>query len=290
MKTILVPTDFSENANNTIKYAAALANSIQAKLILVNIINLPATPLENGIVLPMISEMFDNYNAEIRKIADGIEIKYNNQFQIETICQYGYFLTNLNQLVKNKKVDLVIMGTKGASNLLDKYIGTNTSEFIKMAVCPVLAIPAQATFTGISHIAYASDFECEETIYLQQLIQVAELLTAQLSIVNIKTDYQLNIVADCQVLKDIIKNFPYQNVSISQIRKNDVIKGLYEFVQDNKADVLAVSIQKRGLIENLFHSSISNKLFCQSKLPLLSLPSQPYQKSVLNNTLSEISY
>jgi len=278
MKTILVPTDFSLNATNALNYAAALASQVRGKLIIAHVINLPVTPIESGFVIPNNTQLEEDYKQELNRLSKELRLENGFRFEVETICQYGYFLANLNELVKTKAVDLVVMGTKGATNFLNKLIGTNTSEFIKIAACPVLAIPSVATFSGFKHIAYASDFESDETVFLQQLFNIAEPFKANVAIINILTERQLNIFSDNQVVRNITKHFSNQNFCIAQIQENSVIEGLHEFTQENNSDVIAVSIHERSFLESLFHTSISKELVCQTTLPLLALPAKPYKK------------
>ncbi|MDQ3289801.1 MAG: universal stress protein [Bacteroidota bacterium] len=277
MKTILVPTDFSPAAFNAMKYAAALATEVKSKLLLVHILELPVMPMESGMVLPLDGQLED-CKEELTRLTQKLKLENSTLLEIKTICQCGYFQANLCQLVRDNAVDLVVMGTRGDSNFLDKLLITTTAECIKSAICPILVVPAQANFTGIKHIALASDFENEETVFLQQLFCLAEPLQADVSIINIVSDRQLNVYPDNQVIKDITKHFPEKSISIAQIKKNNVIAGLQEFVQDNQMDVLALSMHERDFFENLFHKSVSKQLIGDTQIPLLALPEKPYLK------------
>ena len=287
MKTILVPTDFSQNATNALNYAAALASQVRGKLIIAHIINLPITPLEGGIAIPTDAQLEEDYKQELNRLSRELRLENGFRFEVETICQYGYFLANLNELVKTKAVDIVVMGTRGATNFLNKLIGTNTSEFIKIAACPVLAIPAEATFKGFKHIAYASDFESDETVFLQQLFRIANPYDAEVAIINILNNKLLNIYSDNQIIRDITKHFPDNKYSIAQIQDKDVVAALREFAQENNADVLAVSIHDRSFLENLFHISISKELVCHATLPLLTLPEKPFRNILLQGKVQK---
>jgi hypothetical protein len=68
---------------------------------------------------------------------------------------------------------------------------------------------------------------------------------ADVSILNVQTVHQLNIVDDDQILRDITKHFPENQFSLSTIKEDDVVEGLCKFVEDNNMDVLAISIHKR---------------------------------------------
>jgi len=185
---------------------------------------------------------------------------------------------DLNDLIKSHKVDLVVMGTKGSSDSLDKLVGSNTFNFIKDAICPVLAIPPEATFSGINHVTYASDFESEEIIFLQQLFNFAEPFQAKVAIINILTGYELNILSDEQVIKVIINYFPQVNHTIIQIKDKNIPEGIHKFMNENKSDILAIAMHQRNYMEILFHNNIAKNLIYHISLPLLALPEKPYRK------------
>lgn len=276
MKTILVPTDFSDNAAHALTYAAALANQVRAKLIIVHIINLPVRSVGSNAIIPRDAQLENESQQELNQLSKKLQMEYGSELEVDTICQFGFFMATLNELVVTKLVDLVIMGTHGASNLLDNLIGSNTSLYIKVASCPVLAVPAQANFTGFKKIAYASDFESDETIFLHQLFGMAEPFKTEVTILNVQTIYQLNIVDDDQILRDIVKHFPENRYSFATIKEDDVVEGLHQFLEDNTVDMLAISIHKRDFLEDLFHRSISKQLLFHATVPVLSLPEKPY--------------
>lgn len=277
MKTFLVPTDFSQNAAQALHFAADLTRQVNGKLIIVHIINLPVTAVGSEVGISYDAQLMAEGEQQLNALVKNVRLATHSGLEVETICEYGYFMANLNQIVKARKADLVVMGTKGATNFLDSLIGTNTSEFIKQAVCPVLTIPAQAQFKGIKNIVYTADFESEEIVFLQQLFPIAALFNAEVAILNVRTSFQLDIVADEQIMQDIAKHFPDNKYSITQVKENNVITGIQTFVSNNQTDVLAVSIHERSFFESLFHKSVSKQLIYQTTLPLLALPAKPYR-------------
>jgi nucleotide-binding universal stress UspA family protein len=279
MKTILVPTDFSENAANAIRYAAALAARNKSKLILAHAIpGETLTSLEgSAVALPPDPRLEVYYLNKLVEYGKQIRMENGQDFELEAVCVNGSLPDNLNKLVANKQVDLVVMGTKGAHSLLETFLGTNTFNFMRQALCPVLAIPEKAYFREIKRIAYASDFEIkEESLYLQQLLAFAEPFGPQVYIIHIKSEQQLGVVPDRLVLHNLKAAFPDYPFCIRQIRQDDVVTALQDFVQDNQIDILAVGIQKRIWLEKLFHHSISRQLAFHSSGPLLALPPHPY--------------
>lgn len=285
MKTFLVPTDFSENANNALKYAAALAHHVKGRILIVHIINQPVTPLESGVAKNHDAQLEEDCRQELNHLSKALLLENGFRFDVKTVCQYGHLPASLEELVKAHDVDLVVMGTKGATNFLDILVGTNTSEFIKRAACPVLAIPSKARYAGIRNIAYASDFETEETVFLQQLFQFAGTFESNVSIVNILTESEseddpepAEELTENAAVRAILEQFPDNDYYIARIKEEDVIQGLHEFVKEKPTDILAVSIHERTFFEVLFHKSISRQLVYHTTLPLLTLPEKPYKK------------
>ncbi|MGV3539469.1 MAG: universal stress protein [Rufibacter sp.] len=273
MKTILVPTDFSANAANAITYAVQLANQVKGKLIFVHaltsqILGLP----EEDVTIDPEQLLKASYLEELNKLAKTLQLENGFRFEVETVCCNGPLYQCVTTVAAEKKVDLIVMGTRGASTFLQKLVGTNTLSVMQEAQCPVLAIPAKATFKGFKTLAYASDFEKEETSFLRQLFALAQPFNAEVQIVNVKNEEQLDLVADEQIIKQIAREFPAQAYSISQVKQSKVVEGIKTFTKKNNVDVVAVAIEKRTFWEDLFHYSVSSQLAFESTLPLLALP------------------
>ena len=276
MKTILVPTDFSENANFALHYAAMLAHTSGANLILLHTENSQVAVAESLTVMDPDPEFMKGCNQKMKEQADQLMAAHHLNQLPEIVCVTGVLSLRLNETIKARQVDLVVMGTKGATNFFDKILGTNTAAFIKVALCPVLIIPPKASYQPFTRIAYAADFQSDERIILHQLLDFAEPLKAEVYVVNIKSERQLKTITDDQVLFYIQHEFPDFNLHINQIKEEDVVKGLREFVEQNDMHVLAVAIHDRNFIEEFFHKSITRQLALNTHVPLLALPTRPF--------------
>lgn len=277
MKTILIPTDFSENAANAIRYAGALAARNESKLVLVYAIPVELLATQEGgeVAMPPDPGQQPYYLDKLVEFGRHILQDSNPDVGIEAVCVNGSLSDNLNKLVRSKQAGLVVMGTQGAEHLPETLLGTHTYHFIRQAECPVLMIPGKAAYREIKRIAYASDFEIEdESPYLQQLLAFAEPFSPQLYIVNVMSEEQLCVVPDKKVLDNIQARFP-DKFCIAQVREDNVEGALRDFVIDNQIDMLAISIQKRVLLERLFHRSITKELAFHYEAPLLALPPIP---------------
>ncbi|MGV3589643.1 MAG: universal stress protein [Adhaeribacter sp.] len=276
MKTFLVPSDFSENATNALHYAASLASQLKAKIIIVHVVNFIVIPVRSGKLVNLTEETDMQYYLALNKIAGELRLKQNIDCEVAVIDEYEYgsFQESLNQFIIDQKVDLVIMGTKGATNFLDKVIGTNTSEFIKVAACPVLVIPAGAQYINIKHLAYAPDLESNNKVFPKQLFSFTAAFPSRVSILDVKPGTHQNTEAHAQIIQCITKEFPHANYTLVQLNDMDVITSIQSFVRDNQVDILATSVPKQGFFEDFFKSSFSKELVYQPTLPLLALPEE----------------
>lgn len=276
MKKILVPTDFSENASTAETFAAQLAKDYGATLILVHSETAQVAIAESTMVLDADPETVKRCELKLQEQAQKLRNQFSLNKPIEILCLTGSLSLVLNRAIENYQVDLVVMGTKGATNFMDKIIGTNTAAFIKTAICPVLVIPPNTHYVSIQSIAYAADFQSDERIMLHQLLNISEPLKAAVYVVNIKSDRQLKTLTDAEVLYFIQREFPEYNLHINQIKEDDVVKGLLEFVDQNNMQILAVGMHDRNFLEAFFHKSITRQLALEAKVPLLVLPCHPY--------------
>jgi nucleotide-binding universal stress UspA family protein len=276
MKTILVPTDFSENANSALHYAANLANLTKAKIILFHTEALQVAISENPVIMDPAPAQIKSNEQKLEELAQKLTADFNLNQPAETICLTGNLSLRLNEMVRTREVDLVVIGTKGATKFLDKILGTNAAAFIKVALCPVLVIPPNARYEPVTRLAYAADFESDERVPLHQLLNIAEPLKAEVYVINIKSDQQLDTILDDEVIYFIQEEFPDYNLHINQIKEDDVVKGLQEFIEQNGMHILAVSIHEHSFLEEFFHRSITRQLAMQTHVPLLTLPCRPY--------------
>lgn len=278
LQTILVPTDFSENAATALQYAAGLATALRGKLILAHVINLPAgLPAYPEASLDLSTDPRQEQEAEeaLNKLARNTRMANGFLFDLETVCHTGALLPAIKELVEKNEVDLVVMGTRGAGNFLDKLLGTNTSLVMKAASCPVLAIPDQARYSSWQHLAFAADLEEEETIFLQQLFYLAEPFGAHVSVVHVQTGSVEEARGKrADELRQHFAGHPYQFV---QLQGQEVVATLESYVKAQNPDLLAVGLRERHLLEGLFHKSISKQLVYHPARPLLALPAKPYR-------------
>lgn len=279
MKTLLVPTDFSVNANNALKYAIAFAKKEKdAKIILLHVFNVrDISPELNPAFIPMaMDELQQKTEKMLRKLCEKIakEGLKNN----ECLCKEGMVVDVILDIVRKKNIDMVIMGTKGARGIKEIFIGSNTERVVEKAHCPVIIVPKKAGFKDIKNITYVTDYYNSNISTMSQLVKVAKIFSAQINVLNI---YDEECMASDE--KDFMKNFiqkvknkiSYKKISYQLIYGHYEEQLLVEYMGQTACDLLVVSRNYRPIFEKLFGKNITKKLAYHRSMPLMIFHDEP---------------
>ena len=272
MKNILYPTDFSENSLQALPYALDVALLLGANLTLFNAYSLPYS--KSNLLVSMTERMKKDAENDLKKLADDALAKerYRNM-TINCIARSGALVSQIPLVVKDLKIDMVVMGTKGASGLKEIFIGSNTLEVIHLTHCPVLAIPEEAQNTKVNKIAMATDLKkVSENDQLKPLFEMAKICRASIEFVHIiRPKEKANSeerAAQLLVLEEMAGEI---QTSVHMATNDDIIDGLSNYIDELKPDMLGMLSRKHSLFERLFQKSITNKLSFRTKIPLLVL-------------------
>ncbi len=135
---ILVPTDFSEYADNALNYAIELAQAIEARLTILHAFYLSALALEEvaPAVLDVTLEAMENHVQKQIQIA--LERIQRTGLKGESIIVDGTPVEAIIETAKNKGVDLIVIGTHGRTGLTHALIGSVAEKVVRLASCPVI--------------------------------------------------------------------------------------------------------------------------------------------------------
>jgi|GEM_PF-831903 len=277
MKTILFPTDLSENALQASEYAGMLAEKFDASIMIMNCYSVPILTDANEYQLPTNVEAFAT---ESKKIAVENMAEFKKKFmettnlaeeRISDKIVYGIVPDEILAMAKNIKADMIVMGTKGASNILDKWIGTTAQTIMKRAECPVWVIPHNAKVNYPKKFLYAADLLQDEISATQKLMEFVKPLEANCKIIHINDNFEVKVsevvATSIGELKEEFKND--DSVFVRNIHRNDVVEGIEAYIQTYKPDVLALAIHEKSFFEKLFVQSVSNHFVFGSNIPLL---------------------
>lgn len=271
MKAILASTDFSKTARNAIEYAVEIAKRTKARLILFHAYHATVVPAEVPIVIP--AEEFEQEALKsLEKIKRSIHRKHGNKLSIECICRYGFPVDEINRFVTGHKIDLVVMGMEGSGYLTEKLIGSITTAVINGSKCPVLAIDRYVKFKNIKKIALACDYNkiSKKTIF-DPIKLFAQLFKSHVYILNVVKDKTKPAIS--KAVSGIRLNHSFDGIphSFHSVASEDVIKGINDFVRQEKVDLVVMIPRNHSFFQGLFKEAHTKKMAFHSKVPLLAI-------------------
>ncbi len=272
MKTILVPTDFSPKAENIIDYAAALAKAVQAKLILFHVFHPPVTISEMPDVQPM-DDIEETCLINLRHMAEKIRNKYGQGMQIDCKCQCGFAVDEIQYFQENNKIDLIVMGMRGAGYLSERLIGSITTSLIYKSKYPVLAIADKVIFKPIKKIVLACDFvPCDHEKILKPLKDMAQMLGAHIYILNVVHDAEKMVsIHDSAAGNTLTQALQGTEHSVHYSKNRDIVDGINEFIHTHDIDLAVMIPRTHTLLENIFQEPNTKRMAFHADVPLLSL-------------------
>jgi nucleotide-binding universal stress UspA family protein len=273
MKTILVPTDFSVNANNALDYAIGIAKLSNTEIILIHAYY--DIFVSGEIPAQFILEKMAN----TKKEAENNLSKLNERVTLEKIkCRTITFEDIPVEMIieESKKLnpDLIIMGTKGASGLLDTILGSITSKVIEKVKCPVLAIPGDAVFRPIQNILFMTDYKESDVMAVKFITEFGLLFDACLTIVHVCEDEDSIAEVEEEKMENfrnkITKATKYEKMIFKINFENDFLRSLDSYKTNLSPELIAMSTHPRGVLEKLFRSSTTRKVVLETQIPLMT--------------------
>jgi len=275
MKTILVPTDFSKNAFLAAQYAASLARETGRKVQLYHVYIVLYSGFEEKGVSVTHVEWADQ---EANKAMDSLLATMTEQYpdiQIEGECVRGFMIDSLRgKLRRDDGIELIVMGTKGVTNVAESIFGSTTYEVLKKSPVPVLVIPGDTPDFSMQHVGFFSDFNDHE-------IDALKLMTELLS--PIQTFEVIHLVKEgAQAPEDRLNSwkakaqegFPGKEILVDEISVQKVdINSVAAVAKDRKLDLMVFTRPQKPFFEKIFGTSLTKSVANYPIIPSLFIKS-----------------
>ncbi|MBK9282949.1 MAG: universal stress protein [Sphingobacteriaceae bacterium] len=271
MKTILVPTDFSENSDNAIDYAAQLALLSNSSLIFFHVYHTPLLTPETALLLPKLEE--------IEKISENalnkLKIKYNEKYPslniiVKTKCGLG--AEEIIDYANDNKVNLIVMGMRGAGILEEKLAGSVTTSVMEKVKIPVFAIDEFVKFKSPRKIILATDYNDATLATYEILIDLAKQLKAHIYVLKVvPTDSYLPEAEEALEgikLKNVLEG---TNHTFHVVANESVTDGINQYADKIEADLVVMVAHQHSFIHKIFKEPHTKQMAFHSKVPLLCL-------------------
>ena len=272
MKKILLTTDFSDNSLNDIDCALKMYKDVPCSFFILNAYRLSA--------LNLIGELhYERREEESKKGLRGLldTLKKNNpnkNHSFSTITKLGSVSTVILEIVMDKDIEVIVMGTKGVTGAKEIFMGSTAVNVIKsISACPVIAVPKGFKFTELKKLIFSTDFTrpfLKRELY--ELIELAKVWQPTIQVFHLTKNVPLSEeqIVNKSVLKKHFNGLDYTfcNGTVD----DDLVEGIQKFAAETNVDMVALMHYKRNLIEMITKSAVVKKVSFKTEVPLLILP------------------
>ncbi len=280
MKKILFPTDFSDTANNAFLYTLHLAKLYNAEVFVTHIYDKKVISTLYGgqpelvatIYVDVELDEFEYFKEESKKLRMIAEENNLSDVKLNFIFKSGNLVSTLGKIIEKEKINLVVMGTSGATNFEKKLWGSNTMNALRSLDIPILSIPKKAIFKGVKNIGFASALKDSDKPILANLLNFYDDNNLIIKVLYvIKNDK--NIEVEEQLIDKKIASWEseFRNEKLIFIKKisDSVTKGIYQLIFDENIDIVVIAKRDLSFIDSLFTHSLSEDLAKKMDFPLL---------------------
>ncbi|PKF75198.1 universal stress protein [Chryseobacterium sp. PMSZPI] len=270
MKTIIVCTDFSQEAENATHYAASMAKETQYKIVLFNLQSVSIHALN----AQASADFFYAQTLKNQKMLSDKASELGGLYSIDTgfYLASGNFIEELNLCIQNTNGDFVVMGM-AEKTLEQKLLGNTVTTAIHQIKKPILIVPNHIEYTGIRKILFAYDTHKSMTwSAMNNIYEFINAFNSEIEVFNVSEKIRdfTEVIHDADLnsgydLNDIKYNF-------KMIQSVEVVKAIEEEVKLTNSDLLTMVPQKYNFLESLFHRSKTAIMAYKNKIPLLSIP------------------
>ena len=284
-KKILVPIDFSVYSFNACQYAIGLAQKLNAEIKLLHIYD---DPLIDAITVKK-SASYLEYAAQVlneaeRKAKDEM-VKFSNELRAQleedelknTRIHYSILKgspeVEISSMSETYKPEVIILGTRGKGEKASDLIGSVTTKVIERSKVPILTIPEDSIYTGINriNILYGTDFYDSDYSSFKKLLDITTNLDVKIHCIHIETEERKpwKEIKMNELNEYFANEYSDANVECHLIESDDLLKGMQEFIDENKIDIISFTSPKRSIFYKILNPNNLKKMVYQSKIPML---------------------
>jgi nucleotide-binding universal stress UspA family protein len=269
MKKILVPCDFSEPAMEAFQFAVDLASHSGGKVVVLKVIDLPISTYGASIDMPLYTyspSLLKDLEEEAKKSYKKMFAKFGKgSNNISFVVVHGPTSPMIRDYIVDKKIDLVVMGTHGATGAREFFIGSNTEKIVRFSKVPVFAIHKAITVSSVKNIVFPTSLELNQTDFVKKLKSLQEFFDAKLHILYLNTPF--NFIREIE-LKEYAKHYKFTNCELYIRNDRYEPDGITSFVKEIKGDMLAMATHGRKGLSHFVYGSITEDVVNHVECPI----------------------
>lgn len=281
MKRILVPTDFSACAGNAVDFAIQSAKILPVEVVLLHSYELSGNLYTDYMGVNKEFNQSLIFEANDQLIQTQKDILEKSGIDVKAVFFRGTLQDGIAQTIDAEKIDLIIMGTTGASGMEERIWGSTTAAVIGHTHLPVLAIPKDYTWKKPERILVSTNHFEKEPAILNFIFEMAGLYMADVHVAvftdedddlaETMIEYGRQIRAYSDFLK---KEYRESSVITKNIFGEEFEKTICDYLEEQQIDLLVMITYQRSFWDRIFHPSITKRMSYHTHVPLLAIPAE----------------
>jgi nucleotide-binding universal stress UspA family protein len=277
MKNILIPTDFSENSWNAISYGINFLKKKRCNFYLLHVsmisytagADMPLIPSTDVLEKTVLKQAKNSLETLLKKIKDTFQ---NPKHHFFTVSTYNFFIEAIKEQIEEKEIDLIIMGTKGASGLQEVIIGSNAADLITRIKCPTLIIPENAKFKPIKEIAFPTDYNLYyQSNILDSIVQLVKMCKAFIRVLHVaKKNEELTPfqAENKELLKDF---FSFHKHSFHKVTNSKIEEGVQCFIESRDIGMIMMIAKNLNIFQRILFKPTVTEISYHTDIPFFVL-------------------
>lgn len=277
MKRILVPTDFSSQAENALKIAAQFARRFDGEIFLLHMLELPmqlVQPVSGSAVSAgnnNLPEALFFMKLAKKRFAQIMRKPYLKDVKVHETVEFHQAFEGIMEISQAHNCDLIIMGSHGSRGFQEMFIGSNTEKVVRNSNIPVLVIKRNYTDFEVDNFVFATDCNLENKHTLEKANRFAKMIKANLHVVYVNTANNFLTSSESKkCLNDFAEGAALHNYTLNVYDDVTVEKGILNFAKEIDAGLIGISTHGRKGLAHFFNGSISEDLVNHSNRPVVT--------------------
>jgi len=284
MKKIIVPTDFSENAEKAYPIAASLALKYKASVLLYHIssnhLDLLGTITPGMIEESVTAQFLESEQQELANVNAQLEaLKTSSVFSgatIETeIAELGSSepAEKIISFLNKKEHEIIVMGTEGANGFSD----SNAETVARHTTIPLITVKDEVESFNPKKIVWCTDYKTINQTLCNEVMSLKEKYDSDIDLLFINTpkNFKDTVYTDREA-KRIANRYGLKDVNFVVHNSHDVEKGVFEYVEKVNGEMIVLATQGLTGFSLFLYSSFTEDIINHSTVPVYSFNMKPY--------------
>lgn len=275
-RKILLPTDFSENSLQAMKYALELYKDQECIFYLLNVFFINPTNIESLIGMEPGSDLYETTKKksenQLHKLLSEVAFNDNgnSKHSFQVISAFNEPLQAIKNIVDEKDIELIVMGTRGQTNARSKIYGSTAIDVMeKVRHCPVIVVPQLAKRAIPKEIVFPTNYKTSfKKQELKHLINIAASSGASIKVLHVSEEGKLD---DKQTNNKKLLDEYFEEVSHSfhLLSQLSVPAAINCFVESRESDMVAFINSKHSFFSSILNQPLVKGIAYSSKVPIL---------------------